>query len=112
MKKTKQNCHVCHFTTKSGKGEEPATHCEQCNADLTNADSEVQKLYVVADKGAGAVSGDLVNVFISNLRLIFVGEKAGGAAGLSAALLKVQSKGLGLETRLGLRLLPVWTLRT
>jgi len=74
VKKTKQKCHICDHVTKTPADQTPASYCENCEADLLNPSQETKKLYTVVTKEAGGVRGDLVKVYLTDQRLMFISD--------------------------------------
>ena len=81
MAKTKTGCHICGNQIKTAKGEDAPTNCTICHADLLNPGAETQVLRTVVQHEAGGVEANLVEIILTNKRLIFKEDGMSGAAG-------------------------------
>ena len=81
MGKQKTNCHICKNLMKTAKGEEPPGNCTICSADLLNPRTETQTHRTVVQHEAGGVKADLVEILLTDKRLIFKEDGFSGAAG-------------------------------
>ena len=81
MGKLKTNCHICGNLMKTDKGEEVPAICTLCSADLLDPSSEIQTHRTVVQHAAGGVSANLVEILLTDKRLIFKEDGMSGAAG-------------------------------
>ena len=81
MKKSKQNCHVCGHTMKTKKDQDPAQNCERCQADLTNPEAEMLKEATAVADGAGGVKADVVHIYLTSKRFVFIADNSDIGAG-------------------------------
>lgn len=81
MGKQKSNCHICGNQMKTGKDEEAPALCTLCNADLLNIGAETQTHRTVVQHSAGGVSASLVEILLTDKRLIFKEDGMSGATG-------------------------------
>ena len=79
--KQKTNCHICGNVMKTSKGEEAPANCTICGADLLNPNTEKQTLRTVVQHEAGGVKANLVEILLTDKRLIFKEDGMSGAAG-------------------------------
>jgi len=66
---------------KTAKGEEVPGNCTICSADLLNPSAETQTHRTVVQHEAGGVKADLVEILLTDKRLIFKEDGLSGAAG-------------------------------
>jgi hypothetical protein len=66
---------------KTNKGEETPSICTLCNADLANPATEKQTHRTVVQHEAGGVKANLVEILLTDRRLIFKEDGMSGAAG-------------------------------
>lgn len=81
MRKQKTICHVCANVMKTPKDEKVPAICTLCNADLINPGSETQTHRTVVQHEAGGVSANLVEILLTDKRIIFKEDGMSGAAG-------------------------------
>ena len=81
MGKQKLLCHICGNLMKTAKGEEAPANCTLCNADLLNPATETQTHRTVVQHEAGGVKANLVEILLTDKRLIFKEDGMSGAAG-------------------------------
>ena len=81
MGKQKTDCHICGNLMKTDKGEEIPVICTLCNADLANPGAETQTHRTVVQHAAGGVSANLVEILLTDKRLIFKEDGLSGATG-------------------------------
>ena len=81
MGKQKTNCHICGNLMKTDKGEPTPAICTLCSADLVNPSTETQTHRTVVQHAAGGVSANLVEILLTDQRLIFKEDGLSGAAG-------------------------------
>lgn len=68
MKLEQVNCHICGQIKRYGT----PTYCPACRADFVNPDAETRISLTFAQKEAGGVQGNLIQVFLTNQRLFFI----------------------------------------
>ncbi|MCL2367977.1 MAG: hypothetical protein FWC72_03180 [Oscillospiraceae bacterium] len=81
MGKKKTQCHICNNVMKTDKNEEAPSNCTLCSADFLNPGSETQLLRTVVQAEAGGVKANLVEILLTDKRLIFKEDGMSGAAG-------------------------------
>ncbi|MCL2363309.1 MAG: hypothetical protein FWC71_01445 [Defluviitaleaceae bacterium] len=81
MGKTKIQCHICYNIMKTAKGEEVPVHCTLCATDLINKNTETQTHRTVVQHEAGGVKADLVEILLTDHRLIFKEDGMSGVGG-------------------------------
>ena len=84
MGKQKTNCHVCGNLMKTAASEEVPANCTLCGADLVNPGTETQTHRTVVQHEAGGVKANLVEILLTDKRLIFKEDGMSGAAGGAA----------------------------
>jgi len=87
MGKQKTVCHICDNVMKTPKEEAIPVVCFTCEADLRDSRTEEKILVTVVQHSAGGVKGDLVNIYLTNERLIFQSDSAGGNAAIVGGIL-------------------------
>ena len=81
MGKQKTSCHICGNLMKTAKDEPIPLICTLCGADLANPSTETQTHRTVVQHAAGGVSANLVEILLTDKRLIFKEDGLSGAAG-------------------------------
>jgi len=81
MGKTKTQCHICFNIMKTGKDEDAPSSCTLCSADLLNPGTETKTHRTVVQHEAGGVKANLVEILLTDKRLIFKEDGMSGAAG-------------------------------
>ena len=81
MGKQKTNCHICGNLMKTAKGEEVPGNCTICSADLSDPSTETQTHRTVVQHGAGGVKANLVEILLTDKRLIFKEDGMSGVSG-------------------------------
>ena len=81
MAKQKSICHICGNLMKTAKGEEVPQNCTICGADLLNPTSETRTHRTVVQHEAGGVKANLVEILLTDIRIIFKEDGMSGAAG-------------------------------
>ena len=81
MGKQKTNCHICGNQMKTAKDEATPAYCTLCSADLENPKSETQTHRTVVQHAAGGVRANLVEILLTDKRIIFKEDGMSGASG-------------------------------
>jgi hypothetical protein len=87
MGKKKTQCHICNHVIKTEKGEEAPLNCSLCGADLVNPGTETQSKRTVVQNEAGGVKANLVEILLTDKRLIFKEDGMSGAVGGGGGLI-------------------------
>jgi len=81
MGKTKTQCHICYNVIKTARGEEIPAYCTLCGTDLINKTAETRTHRTVVQHEAGGVKADLVEILLTDHRLIFKEDGMSGIGG-------------------------------
>ena len=81
MGKQKTSCHICGNLMKTPKEEKAPESCTLCSADLVNPSAEKQTHRTVVQHAAGGVSAELVEILLTDKRLIFKVDGMSGSVG-------------------------------
>ena len=73
--KHKAKCHICANKMKTPQDQQPPCFCDTCGANLVNPGDETQLLFTAVEKEAGGVMAELVYIYLTNKRIIFIPDE-------------------------------------